>query len=975
MSPLAHTPRTPAEGSKTPSAQPAAERWSYPFALLDKNAPNDMRRHFDALSAMPVGFFPLATSGMPNGSIFFGKECTDLAIDDGFHCLADGEVVAYQLDSKRHILHYEDDTKLRYSLGFVLVRHRLVLPPVPPPASAETSTAASAPQPKAPDESADGIHIYSLYSYNRPLVGYRSDKDGFLIDALPFWQGPRKYRVGARAKDRQIVPIDPLAEALAQRAMALSFGAVVPVPDPGLAPEPGPDLATGLRVRAQGKSGATIIGLLPRGCILTAQGNATHGWAQIASIERGEPLAYAAGLPVSPEVATGWVYLDELDHSPSPSPMDSVVVLDEPYRVKAGERLGFLGENPGKDLAQPPSGVQPDRPRVAIEVFAGDDFPAYLTEARRRAAALPDSEKPILVIERGARLCKLARMPDCSLMPGARILPEPGKPCSGRFVSGRAYRTETRSAKSPLQPGEQAGDYVDPAKGERIDATAYHQLKASRRIRFQQRDIFVPLGETVYWTLRKPTPNACIAIWTSPPFEVDAAEAVVGFASSMSRAELDALGEDQHFADSDGTIWWRVAVGGENNEPLVGWVCNRNHAGTRWESPHAWPGFQLANGSMFEPMEALQRIVCINGMVHPSHEESFQPVATALGASDLVVKLEQAIDHSGTLDGKVTADDIAHARKTHWLARPLSRLIVRLHSQWSHDMERWEKLTSIATSDWQAEMKRQRKRGWWKKVATHLDGFPLDPNVYFIHPFGWVDNFFIKTRQHPTITVAGRHIEIPFLWIPDSSRLTYANYESAAESLQCEPEALVAIAKTESKKVGAYFVPGDVHPDGDDPVPSILFERHIFHSCSNGAYDTQSDISSPHPYSNDDIPYGPFSSQYAKLLKAYELHPDAALKAASWGKFQILGKNFGACGFATVTEFVCAQSENELSQLKSLVAFILNDQRLQKSLRRKDWKEFALAYNGRNQAKSHYDERMASNYQEEKARRTGDGSL
>ena len=534
MSSLAHRPLAPTEAPKKSAAQPAATRWSYPFALLDKNAPNDMRRHFDALSAMPVGFFPLATSGMPNGSIFFGKECTDLAIDDGFHCLADGEVVAYQLDSKRHILHYEDDTKLRYSLGFVLVRHRLALPPAPPPASTETPTAASAPQPKAPDESADGIHIYSLYSYNRPLVSYRRDKDGFLIDALPFWQGPRKYRVGTRAKDQQIVPIDPLAEALAQRALALSFGAVVPVPDPGLAPEPGPDLATGLRVRAQGKGSAAIIGLLPRGCILTVQGNATHGWAQIASIERGEPLAYAAGLPVSPDVATGWVYLDELDHTPSPSPMDSVVVLDEPYRVKAGERLGFLGENPGKDLAQPPSGVQPDRPRVAIEVFAGDDFPTYLTEARRRAAALPDSEKPILVIERGARLCKLARMPDCSLMPDARIVPDPGKPGSGRFVSGRAYRTETRSATSPLQPGEQAGDYVDPVKGERIDAAAYHQLKASRRLRFQRRDIFVPLGETVYWTLRRPPPNACIAIWTSPPFEVDAAQAVVGFASSMS---------------------------------------------------------------------------------------------------------------------------------------------------------------------------------------------------------------------------------------------------------------------------------------------------------------------------------------------------------------------------------------------------------------------------------------------------------
>jgi len=146
-------------------------------------------------------------------------------------------------------------------------------------------------------------------------------------------------------------------------------------------------------------------------------------------------------------------------------------------------------------------------------------------------------------------------------------------------------------------------------------------------------------------------------------------------------------------------------------------------------------------------MEAMQRTVCIEGDVHPEHEESFWPVADALGKSDMVIKLEHAIDHTRELAGRVTAATIAHARRTHWLAHGLSRLIVRFPSQWSHDIERWKKLTPLMREEWKTEMVRQEKRGWWKEVAGKVEGFPDDPCVHHIHPLGWVDNF--------SITIAG----------------------------------------------------------------------------------------------------------------------------------------------------------------------------------------------------------------------------
>src|SRR6187402_2225431 len=181
--------------------KPTTTRWSYPFGLRDPKALNNMRSHFIALSAMDIGFFPIAASGFPNGSLHFSDECEGFITEEGFRCMADGEVVAYRLDSMHQILRYEDEYVLRYTVGFVLVRHRVALPP----AGAKDGKASSPEASTGSDENGGGIAVFSLYSYNRPLARYPTDRDGFLEVSFPFWQGSRKYRVGTRAKDTQVL--------------------------------------------------------------------------------------------------------------------------------------------------------------------------------------------------------------------------------------------------------------------------------------------------------------------------------------------------------------------------------------------------------------------------------------------------------------------------------------------------------------------------------------------------------------------------------------------------------------------------------------------------------------------------------------------------------------------------------------------------------------------------------------------------
>lgn len=56
------------------------------------------------------------------------------------------------------------------------------------------------------------------------------------------------------------------------------------------------------------------------------------------------------------------------------------------------------------------------------------------------------------------------------------------------------------------------------------------------------------------------------------------------------------------------------------------------------------------------------------------------------------------------------------------------------------------------------------------------------------------------------------------------------------------------------------------------------------------------------------------------LIRA--LDKNAALKATSWGKFQILGSNHLSAGYKDVNEFVSSLSVSEKNHLKAFVNFI-----------------------------------------------------
>lgn len=185
--------------------------------------------------------------------------------------------------------------------------------------------------------------------------------------------------------------------------------------------------------------------------------------------------------------------------------------------------------------------------------------------------------------------------------------------------------------------------------------------------------------------------------------------------------------------------------------------------------------------------------------------------------------------------------------------------------------------------------------------------------------------------------------------------ITELQFKDSAKILGIDVAAVKAVAEVESGGEG-FFSEG---------LPKILFEPHVFwKELRKVGIDPNQ-----HVLGNDDIlypiwgskPYGKFSQQHSRLDRAIKIHRDAALKSASWGKFQIMGYNYQLAGYTTLQDFINAMYKSEDEHLKAFVSYI-KSRFLDDELKAKDWKAFARQYNGSLYWKNAYDKKLATAY-------------
>lgn len=188
-----------------------------------------------------------------------------------------------------------------------------------------------------------------------------------------------------------------------------------------------------------------------------------------------------------------------------------------------------------------------------------------------------------------------------------------------------------------------------------------------------------------------------------------------------------------------------------------------------------------------------------------------------------------------------------------------------------------------------------------------------------------------------------------------SKKLTDAQIGAQAKVLGVEAAALKAVHEVECR--GSGF--------NADNTPVILFERHVMRQrliANKRDLDLQIMLNErPDLCSKSAGGYGLYSEQKDRLSAAAEYHRESALESVSWGLGQVMGYHWKSLGYKSLQAFVNAMYQDEASQLDAMCRYIKVNG-LINALKNKDWKAFALGYNGKGYAKNSYDIKLANAY-------------
>ncbi|WP_052960578.1 glycoside hydrolase family 19 protein [Pseudomonas fluorescens] len=367
----------------TPPASPAPlKNWCHPF----KSNLNPLMQ-LTHLAKAGGGYYPIGRSGLFHGGIHFDGGTAGTLDQSSVRCLADGEVVAYRIDTHAPTTRYfigEMTINKPFSRNFVLVRHRLQ----PPKITGSTDIPPS-------------LTFYSLYMHLQDWAKYEQND---AIERPGFWPASPTLRVPQNAKDIR----------------------------------PGSLEQRGLNVRHQPSQGK-IIDFLPRGAPVTVSGTGAYrklenrlgpdvlitddgalaGYIaakllrplgdneyRITSSEpavnvRAEPSVTSdvhLKLPTGSVVTVSgegdfrklervhlYVHFASLQGELAPLATDRIVVLDQPVPIQAGALIGHFGEYQSMGADRPEE-------KLHLEVFTGDDVDLFFDASRDWAKRLPAKE-------------------------------------------------------------------------------------------------------------------------------------------------------------------------------------------------------------------------------------------------------------------------------------------------------------------------------------------------------------------------------------------------------------------------------------------------------------------------------------------------------------------------------------------------------------------------------------------------------
>lgn len=681
--PVPSRPNLPPAGPVDTTLAPL-KNWAHP--LGDKSDPLVQLTN---LARAVGGYYPLGRNGFWHGGVHFDAGTAGIVgIDQpNVHCLADGEVVAYRIDSRYpfNTFYLEDQSPREsvFSTGFVLVRHRLQAPAI-----------------EGSEGAPPALIFYSLYLHLQSWEEYEKHP----AQARPaFWQ-TGTYRVKADVGDPGPLglPVHKKAQAQSDVLAVLPRGTRVTINGHQgfvkLTSAQGIDLPRldvssrtlgyvkldaleacegGYRVRdnaigqtpgehlnvlAEASRTSYVIATLPRGTEIVISGEGDYRKLEMiqpgtddetATTEAGGAFTdeeLQADSPPSPpqekqqwggtdfNSPKGYVRFSALEPIPAPQQIDRIVIPDPPIPIKAGQLIGHMGSNQDIDDALP-------QPLLHLEVFSGDNVETFIKDCRAWAQKLPATSKTWL---------KLAK--------GTKVIPHQD---SFKKESPPTLQAEgTESGNDLLIPRS----LLDGLRPESI--------------------------------IQVPAKNG---------------------ANALNWYRLDGL------------------LNSANYTSLDGWVCEEVGV-TPWVSHWSWEGFECIYDDS-SPSENLAYSMRAENELDEQQLERYCRLIEQQEKNPLQKRLYGLIP-DGDCNGKMTARQLQAGLHLPAVAQSISQLIIHYESEWFDDSGKWDRLdemlghsNSTPNSNWLASKERIRMFSWWREVAESA-GLPMNGEVFHFHPIG-----------------------------------------------------------------------------------------------------------------------------------------------------------------------------------------------------------------------------------------------
>ncbi|OTQ31871.1 hypothetical protein B6D19_07730 [Gilliamella apicola] len=439
-----------------------------------------------------------------------------------------------------------------------------------------------------------------------------------------------------------------------------------------------------------------------------------------------------------------------------PEKLNDIVVLKSPIAISSGDFIGYIGHNqqqtdhfneptqsPIATLKRPSDTKLP--PLSHVELFTCEDLSAFITKTRALADNLPESEKNLILVEKGARLIQASKA-DGNLNSGLGIKFTSDKDSyyvkinleytlnSWEYYSENNLKSQTIFNNNPKKIADRQSDekkeiilnHYDKQQLENRYNKTYPQLtmsdipdkvelvevdhnSSSVKIRFcvNTKHYWIASKDVSHLFKQVGTLNTAIPYWKNFPLLLDklppaTKNNTVHFPRTVSLTSSD--DKNLIIDESTDSIWVKITAGNEERRSITGWVNIKKDAQEHVKriSPWHWQGFE----TVIEKATVGEFYTKINDNRAGTLDIKEYTDSMKALHKILIESLLYSVQRKKGLP-PFTVEFLKDGLRNSWTAEMIGHLIIKYESEWHADeaLTKWKEIDSLFEKETQKQKK------------------------------------------------------------------------------------------------------------------------------------------------------------------------------------------------------------------------------------------------------------------------------